>query len=142
MQAGSGRGPLDHFDGEIHLHILAEAHRQIRIESDIIFALDRCCCLHPWGCIYCAVIQFSGGCRVLQVALAGQLGCNPEAITGKEIDALWVPSLGDETIKTSIQEFFQKVDALRYSGDAATIGVLEKEELEIESIIGQLGKKK
>ena len=82
------------------------------------------------------------GCRVLQVALARQLGCNPESITEKDIGALWVPALGDDGIKESIQAFFAKVDALRYSGNAAPVGALEKEELELESILLQLGKKK
>jgi hypothetical protein len=82
------------------------------------------------------------GCRVLQVALARQLGCKPEAITGKDISALWVPALGDAEIKASIQEFFEKADALRYSGNDAPMGALEKEELELESILRQLGKKK
>jgi len=85
---------------------------------------------------------YQAACRVLQVALARQLGCNPEAITGKEITALWVPSLGDDQIKSSIETFFQKVDALRYSGGANSAGVLEKEESELESILRQLGKKK
>ncbi|MDA0348443.1 MAG: BatD family protein [Verrucomicrobia bacterium] len=85
---------------------------------------------------------YQAACRVLQVALARQLGCNPEAITGKEITALWVPSLGDDQIKNSIEIFFQKVDALRYSGGANSAGALEKEELELESILRQLGKKK
>ena len=85
---------------------------------------------------------YQAACRVLQVALARQLGCNPEAITGKEITALWVPSLGDDQIKTSIETFFKKVDALRYSGGPNSEGALEKEELELESILRQLGKKK
>ena len=85
---------------------------------------------------------YQASCRVLQVALARQLGCNPEAITGKEIHALWVPSLGEDHIKTSIQEFFQKVDAHRYSGGASDVMAWEKEELELESILRQLGKKK
>lgn len=85
---------------------------------------------------------YQAACRVLQVALARQLGCKPEAITGKEINALWVPSLGDEHIRQSIENFFQKGDALRYSGGAASAGGLEKEELELESILRQLGKKK
>ena len=85
---------------------------------------------------------YQAACRVLQVALARQLGCYPESITGKEINALWVPSLGDDQIKSSIQEFFQKVDALRYSGGESQFVPLEKEELELESILRQLGKKK
>ena len=85
---------------------------------------------------------YQAGCRVLQVALARQLGCNPESITEKDIGALWVPALGDDTIKESIQAFFSKVDALRYSGNAMPVGALEKEELELESILRQLGKKK
>lgn len=85
---------------------------------------------------------YQAGCRVLQVALARHLGCNPESITEKDIGALWVPALGDDTIKQSIQAFFAKVDVLRYSGNAAPVGALEKEELELESILRQLGKKK
>lgn len=85
---------------------------------------------------------YQAACRVLQVALARRLGCNPDAITAKEIDALWVPSLGNAEIKESIETFFQKVDALRYSGGAGEVGALEKEELELESILRQLGKKK
>lgn len=84
---------------------------------------------------------YQAACRVLQVALAQQLGCHPESITGKEINALWVPSLGDDQIKSSIQEFFQKVDALRYSGGESQVVSLEKQELELESILRQLGKK-
>ncbi|MCB1121579.1 MAG: BatD family protein [Verrucomicrobiae bacterium] len=84
---------------------------------------------------------YQAACRVLQVALARQLGCKPEAITGKDISSLWVPSLGNEETKTSIQNFFEKVDALRYSGNVSQSGALEKEELELESILGQLGKK-
>jgi hypothetical protein len=82
------------------------------------------------------------GCKVLQVALARPLGCNPDSITGKDIGALWVPALGEDHIKESIQAFFTKVDAIRYSGNAAPVGALEKEELELESILRQLGKKK
>jgi hypothetical protein len=85
---------------------------------------------------------YQAGCRVFQIALARHLGCNPEAITGKDISALWVPALGDEEIKTSIQNFFEKADALRYSGNDAPVGALEKEEFELESILRQLGKKK
>ena len=85
---------------------------------------------------------YQAACRVLQVALARHLGCNPDAITGKEIHALWVPSLVDNEIKKSIETFFQKVDALRYSGGAGAVGALEKEEVELESILRQLGKKK
>lgn len=85
---------------------------------------------------------YQAGCRALQVALARQLGCNPESITEKDIGALWVPALGDDTVKESIQAFFSKVDAFRYSGNAAVVGALEKEELELESILRQLGKKK
>lgn len=81
-------------------------------------------------------------CRVLQVALARQLGCNPESITGKEISALWVPALGDEETKEAIQSFFEKVDALRYSGNAPQAGALENEERELESILQRLGKPK
>ena len=55
---------------------------------------------------------------------------------------MWVPSLGDSSIKDSIQAFFQKVDALRYSGGAAPEQALEKDELELESILRRLGKKK
>ena len=89
-----------------------------------------------------AATFYQAGCRVLQVALARHLGCNPESITEKDIGALWVPALGDDHIKESIQAFFAKVDALRYSGNAAPVGALEKEELELESILRQLGKKK
>ncbi len=84
---------------------------------------------------------YQEGCRALQAALARQLGCNPEAITGKEIGSLWVPSLGNDEIKQSIQEFFQKMDALRYSGVTASGVSLEKEELDLESKLRQLGKK-
>ncbi len=85
---------------------------------------------------------YEASCRILQAALAKQLGCNPDAITGKEIDALWVQSLGSDSTKQTIHSFFNKVDALRYSGGAIEPGVLASEEQEIESILSSMGKKK
>ncbi|MBC9867619.1 MAG: hypothetical protein F7O42_07010 [Opitutae bacterium] len=85
-----------------------------------------------------ALTFYGEGCRALQAALARQLGCNPEAITEKEIGSLWVPSLGDDEMKRSVQEFFRKVDALRYSGAAAGEVSLENEERDLESKLRQL----
>ncbi len=85
-----------------------------------------------------ALTFYREGCRALQAALARQLGCNPEAITEKEIGSLWVPSLGDNEMKRSVQEFFRKVDALRYSGASAQEASLENEERDLESKLRQL----
>ncbi len=88
-----------------------------------------------------ALAFYREGSRALQAALARQLGCNPEAITEKEIGSLWAPSLGDDEMKRSVREFFRKVDALRYSGTAAQEVSLENEERDLESKLRQLGGK-
>ena len=88
-----------------------------------------------------ALIFYREGCRALQAALARHLGRNPEAITAKEIGSLWTPSLGDDEMKRSVQDFFRKVDALRYSGAAAQEVSLEKEERDLESKLRLLGGK-
>lgn len=85
-----------------------------------------------------ALVFYREGSRALQAALARQLGCNPEAITEKEVGSLWAPSLGDDEMKRSVQQFFRKVDALRYSGAAAREVSLEKEERDLESKLRQL----
>ena len=88
-----------------------------------------------------ALTFYREGCRALQAALARHLGCNPEAITEKEIGSLWTPSLGDNEMKRSVREFFRKVDALRYSGAAAQAVSLEEEERDLESKLRQLAGK-